>query len=71
MTTSVYGNPELMELMKYGFLVSYNNEKEIITALKDVLRDRELSDRLVADGIKTIRLFPVQSMLAKLITAIS
>ncbi len=66
-TTHVGGNPELVENLKTGLLVSYNNKSEIKTAIELLMRDAELRERFVQSGKEKVKLFSKEQMLRSLI----
>ena len=61
-TTLVGGNKEIMHQGENGFMVRYNNEFNLIEAIKTVWQNLELRQRFVEGGEKTAKLFNVDLM---------
>ncbi len=66
-TTAVGGNTELVENLKTGFLVSYNDKTEIKNAIMQLAKDGALSTRLSAGGAEKAKAFTKEKMLKELI----
>lgn len=56
-STTVGGNPELIESGKDGLLVEYNNKREILHAVQRLIRDKELSETVAAAAREKARQF--------------
>jgi len=69
-TTSVGGNPEVVEHGVSGWLVPYNNESAWQEAIERLLNDKVLRDKLAQNAKKTLEKFKWQEMLDKTIAVI-
>lgn len=56
-TTRVGGNPELIEHKKNGILVPFDDKKQLLKALTDMLGDKDLQLRLAREGRKSAKAF--------------
>ena len=56
------GNKEAITQGENGFLVKYNDEFNLVEAIKTVWQDEELKDELIKNGKKTIERFSVEKM---------
>ncbi len=56
-TTSVGGNVELITDKKTGLFVTYNNQQEIVDALRRLYQDRELREYLAEEAMKSVQPF--------------
>ncbi len=63
-TTSVGGNREIVVQGQNGFLVRYNDEFNLVEAIKTLWRQTELRDHLVANGRHTVAAFSIEKMFA-------
>mgnify|MGYP001583424763 CR=1 FL=1 len=61
-TTSVGGNREIVVQGQNGFLVRYNDEFNLVEAIKTLSRQTELRDHLVANGRTTVVAFSIKKM---------
>lgn len=61
-TTLVGGNKEVVHQGENGFMIRYNDEFNLIEAIKTVWQNLELRQRFVEGGEKTAKLFNVDSM---------
>lgn len=61
-TTSVGGNPEVMRQGENGLMVKYNDEFNLVEAIKSVWQMEDLRDHFVSEGKKTARKFSVEKM---------
>ncbi|MDP3725664.1 MAG: glycosyltransferase [bacterium] len=66
-TTHVGGNPELIENLKTGILVSYNNKSEIKNAIELLVKDGELRERLAQSGKEKVKEFTKERTLQELV----
>lgn len=66
-TTSVGGNPELLQNKKHALLVPYNDKKALEKAILGILHDRGLADKMVAEAQKRVEEFSEQKMIAETI----
>ncbi len=62
-TTAVGGNREVVRQGENGFMVKYNDEFNLIEAIKTVWQDEELRSRFIEEGKKTVEHFNVEKML--------
>ncbi len=62
-TTDVGGNKELVQQGKNGFMVKYNDEFNLIEALRSLLKSQELRDEFVAEGRATAKRFNQPEMI--------
>lgn len=62
-TTAVGGNREVVRQGENGFMVKYNDEFNLIEAIKTVWQTPELRERFVEGGKKTTELFSLEKML--------
>lgn len=61
-TTSVGGNREIVVQGQNGFLVKYNDEFNLVEAIKTLWRQSELREHLVANGRHTVAAFSIEKM---------
>lgn len=61
-TTSVGGNREVVVQGQNGFMVRYNDEFNLVEAIKTVWRQEELRERMIANARHTVAAFNVQHM---------
>lgn len=61
-TTNVGGNREIVRQGENGFMVKYNDEFNLLEAIKTVWRSGELRERMIEEGKRTAREFTVQQM---------
>ena len=61
-TTSVGGNREIVVQGQNGFLVRYNDEFNLVEAIKTLWRQTELRDHLIANGRHTVAAFSIEKM---------
>lgn len=64
-TTNVGGNPELIRDNENGLLVNYEDKKEIKDAIRKILNDKELADKLVKNGKKSVEEFSIERMITE------
>jgi glycosyltransferase involved in cell wall biosynthesis len=64
-TTSVGGNREVIMQGQNGLMVRYNDEFNLVEAIKTVWRQPELTEQLVANGYHTVAAFSVEKMFAQ------
>ena len=62
-TTSVGGNRELMRQGENGFMVKYNDEFNLLEAVKTVWHDAELREHFIKEGKKTVTQYTVGRMI--------
>jgi len=62
-TTAVGGNREVIRQGENGFMVKYNDEFNLIEAIKTVWQTDDLRSRFVEEGKKTVEHFNVEKML--------
>lgn len=61
-TTSVCGNPEIVTQGENGFLVDYNDEFNLIEAIKTLSQSPDMREKFIRQGIKTAERFSVSVM---------
>lgn len=61
-TTNVGGNPEVIKQGENGFMVKYNDELNLIEAIKGLFNHRNIREKFIKEGKKTARKFTVQKM---------
>ena len=66
-TTAVGGNLELVDDGRNGFLVEYNDRKEIKTALKILLDNKNLSKQFTRSAKEKLKNFSLEKMLENLL----
>jgi glycosyltransferase involved in cell wall biosynthesis len=66
-TTNVGGNTELIEHDKNGLLVGYNNKKQLLRSIVQVLDSPVVRKRLVDGGVKELGQFTHQKMIERLV----
>jgi len=64
-TTAVGGNREIINQGENGFMVKYNDEFNLIEAIKTVWQDKELRDHFIEEGRKTVEKFSFEKMIEK------
>mgnify|MGYP001561005476 CR=1 FL=1 len=62
-TTAVGGNREIIRQGENGFMVKYNDEFNLIEAIKTVWQMEELRTRFIEEGKKTVEYFSLEKML--------
>ncbi len=62
-TTAVGGNREVIHQGENGFMIKYNDEFNLIEAIKTVWQTEELRARFIEEGKKTVECFSVEKML--------
>ena len=65
--SNVGGNPEVVEDGYNGLLVEYNNKKELKDAILKLWRDKELQNKFIKNGKKTLGRFGLEKMINKTI----
>jgi len=66
-TTAVGGNREIIRQGENGFMVKYNDEFNLIEAVKSLWQDSELKAEFVENGKKTVEKFSLEKMLSETI----
>lgn len=66
-TTAVGGNKEVMVQGENGFLVKYNDEFNLVEAIKSLWQDSELKAEFIENGKKTVEKFSLERMLSETI----
>ncbi len=61
-TTNVGGNREVIVQGENGFMLKYNDEFNLVEAIKTLWQDNELRQKLIAEGRKTAGYFNVETM---------
>ena len=62
MTTSVGGNKEVVKQGENGFLIKYNDEFNLLEAIKTLYQDEDLRKQFIDAGKKTAQQFSVEKM---------
>lgn len=62
-TTSAGGNREIVHQGENGFMIKYNDEFNLVEAIKTVWQSPELRQKFVEQGKKTAEFFSVQKMI--------
>jgi glycosyltransferase involved in cell wall biosynthesis len=62
-TTAVGGNKEIIEQGENGFMVKYNDEFNLIEAIKSLWQEKELREHFIEEGKKTVEKFSFKKML--------
>ncbi len=70
-TTAVGGNREVVRQGENGFMIKYNDEFNLIEAIKTVWQTEELRARFIEEGKKTVERFSVEKMLDETIKVLS
>jgi glycosyltransferase involved in cell wall biosynthesis len=70
-TTAVGGNREIMKQGENGFVVKYNDEFNLIEAIKSVRDNPELRKEFIENGKKTVQYFSSEKMLSETIEALT
>ena len=66
-TTAVGGNKEVIRQGENGFMIKYNDEFNLVEAIKTVWQTEELRERFIEEGKKTIEYFNAEKMLQETI----
>lgn len=61
-TTNAGGNPEVMKQGENGFMVKYNDELNLVEAIKGVLNHQDIREKFIEEGKKTSEKFTVKRM---------
>jgi len=64
-TTNVCGNPEIIQDSYNGLLVEYNNKEQIKNAILKIWKDKDLREKLIQNGYKTLEKFTLDKMINK------
>jgi glycosyltransferase involved in cell wall biosynthesis len=64
-TTTAGGNPEVIVQGSNGFMVRYNDEFNLVEAIKTLWRQAELREQFVANGRHAVAAFSVEKMYAR------
>lgn len=64
-TTNVGGNRELMRQGENGFMIKYNDEFNLLEAIRTLWESAELREKFIEEGKKTATQFTVAHMLAE------
>lgn len=66
-TTNVGGNPEIIKQGENGFMIKYNDEFNLIEAIKTIWQSEELKNNFIEAGKKTVVEFNVEKMVRETI----
>lgn len=69
-TTNVGGNPEIIQNRENGLLIEYNNKEQIKSAIVEIWENKDLRDKLINNGYKTLEKFKLDNMINKTIEAL-
>lgn len=61
-TTTAGGNPEVIVQGSNGFLVRYNDEFNLVEAIKTLWKQAELREQMIANGRHTVAAFSIEKM---------
>ncbi len=70
-TTAVGGNKEVVEQGENGFLVKYNDEFNLVQAIKSLWQDPGLKEEFIKNGKKTVQKFSSERMLSETIKVLT
>jgi glycosyltransferase involved in cell wall biosynthesis len=70
-TTAVGGNREVIEQGENGFLVRYNDEFNLVEAIKTLWQDQELKQEFITNGKKTVEKFSSEKMIEETIKVLT
>lgn len=62
-TTAVGGNKEIIKQGENGFMVKYNDEFNLIEAIKTLWQDKELREHFIEEGKKTVGEYSFEKMM--------
>ena len=65
-TTAVGANPEIIKQGENGFMIKYNDEFNLIEAIKTVWQTPELRQRFIEEGRKTVEQFSVEKTIKEI-----
>ena len=69
--SAVGGNREVITQGQNGFLVRYNDEFNLVEAIKTVWQDEELKEKLLENGKNTVKKFSLETMVEETIKILS
>jgi len=64
-TTTAGGNPEIVVQGSNGFMVRYNDEFNLVEAIKSLWKHTELREQMIANGRHTVAAFSIEKMYAQ------
>ncbi len=70
-TTTACGNPEVVRQGENGFMVKYNDEFNLIEAIKTLWQTPELRKRFIEEGKKTAQYFSQEKMIEETIKTLN
>jgi glycosyltransferase involved in cell wall biosynthesis len=70
-TTNVCGNPEMIQDGYNGLLVEYNNKEQLKNAILRLWDNKELRNKFIENGYKTLEKFKLENMINQTIIALS
>lgn len=62
-TSAIMGNREIVHQGENGFMTKYNDEFNLIEAIKTLHQDDELKEKFIREGKKTVEFFSVEKMI--------
>lgn len=66
-TTGVGGNTEIIKQGENGFMIKYNDEFNLIEAIRTIWHTKELRERFIEEGKKTVEKFSMEKMVADMV----
>jgi len=70
-TTAVGGNREVIEQGENGFLVKYNDEFNLVEAVKSLWQDPDLKEEFIKNGKKTVEKFSLEKMISETVKVLT
>jgi glycosyltransferase involved in cell wall biosynthesis len=70
-TTNVCGNPEVVQNEYNGLLVEYNNKEQLKNAILRLRRDKNLREKIINNGYKTLEKFGLERMINETISVLN
>lgn len=70
-TTSVCGNPEIVEQGENGFMVKFNDERNLVEAIKTIRQREDISNKFIENGLRTAERFTNEKMLSETLKEIN
>lgn len=64
-TTNIGGNPEIIQNRENGLLIEYNNKEQIKNAILEIWKNRNLREKIINNGYKTLERFSLEEMTDK------
>ena len=64
--SAVMGNREIIHQGENGFMTKYNDEFNLVEAIKTLHQDDELKEKFISEGKKTVEFFSVEKMIEEM-----